>query len=140
MEPGNQTLKHLRVHIPHNIQGKFESEDPVCIDESVYMDNTGDIIVGKYCSISNSAMLYTHEHYHDKNMNTFQAVEQKGIKINSIEIEEDVYIGARAIILGGVRRLAKGTIIGAGSIVTKSIENEYEIWAGNPARKIGERK
>ncbi len=140
MELGNQTLKHLRVHIPHNIQGKFESEDPVCIDESVYLDNTGDIIVGKYCSISNGAMLYTHDHYHDRDLNTFEAVNQKGIIVGGLVLEEDVYIGARAIILGGVTRLAKGTVIGAGSIVTKNIENEYEIWAGNPARKIGDRK
>ena len=143
MELGNQASKppsNLRVYIPHGIRGKFESENPVCIDESVYLDNTGDIIIGKYCSISNGAMLYTHEHYHNKGLNTFEAVEQKGIIVGGLVLEEDVYIGARAIILGSVQRLAKGTVIGAGSIVTKSIENEYEIWAGNPAKKIGKRQ
>jgi maltose O-acetyltransferase len=49
-------------------------------------------------------------------------------------IEDDVWIGARVIILPGVR-IEKGAIIGAGSVVTKDIP-PYAICAGNPARVI----
>ena len=58
---------------------------------------------------------------------------EKGIIIN-----EDVWIGANAIILKGVE-INKGAIIAAGSVVTNSIPS-YEIWGGVPARKISERK
>jgi acetyltransferase-like isoleucine patch superfamily enzyme len=54
-----------------------------------------------------------------------------------IMIEDDVWIGARVLILKGVR-VGEGAIVGAGAVVTKSIP-PYTIWGGNPARKIGTR-
>ena len=50
-------------------------------------------------------------------------------------IEDDVWIGARAIILPGCKHIGKGVIIGAGSVVTKDIP-DYAIVGGNPARVI----
>jgi maltose O-acetyltransferase len=52
-------------------------------------------------------------------------------------VEDDVWIGTRAIILPG-RRIAKGAIIAAGSVVTKDVE-PFSIVGGNPARVIKER-
>lgn len=53
-------------------------------------------------------------------------------------IEKDVWIGASAIILPGVT-IGEGALVAAGSVVTKDVEAN-SIVAGNPARKIGERK
>ena len=47
----------------------------------------------------------------------------------------NVWIGARAIILPGCKRIGKGVIIGAGSVVTKDFP-DYAIVGGNPARVI----
>ena len=47
-------------------------------------------------------------------------------------IEDDVSIGAGAIIMGGVN-LGKGSMIAAGSLVTKNIP-EKQLWFGSPAR------
>lgn len=55
-----------------------------------------------------------------------------------IVIEDDVWIGARVIILPGVR-VGRGSVIGAGSVVTHDIA-PYSIVAGNPARLIRSRK
>jgi len=49
-------------------------------------------------------------------------------------INDDVWIGARAIILPG-RKISKGVIIGAGAIVTKDVP-PYAITCGNPAKII----
>lgn len=49
-----------------------------------------------------------------------------------VAIEDDVWIGSRAIVLQGVR-IGRGSIVGAGSIVTKSVP-PYAIVAGNPAK------
>lgn len=54
-----------------------------------------------------------------------------------IVIEDDVWVGFGAILLSGVR-VGKGSIIAAGSIVTKDVE-PYSIYAGVPARKVGNR-
>ena len=58
------------------------------------------------------------------------------VNMKPIIIEDDVFIGARSIILKGIV-IGKGSVIGAGSVVTKNVES-YSIVAGNPARKIGQ--
>jgi maltose O-acetyltransferase len=52
-------------------------------------------------------------------------------------IEDDVWIGQRVIILPGVK-ISKGTIVGAGAIVTKSFP-PFSIIGGNPARLLKSR-
>lgn len=52
-------------------------------------------------------------------------------------IGNDVWIGFNAIIKSGIV-VGDGAVIGMGSVVTKNIP-PYEIWAGNPARKIKDR-
>ena len=54
-----------------------------------------------------------------------------------IVLEEDVWLGVNVTVLKGVT-IGRGAVVGAGAVVTKSIP-AYEIWAGVPARKIGER-
>lgn len=49
-------------------------------------------------------------------------------------IEDDVWIGANAIILPGVR-IGRHSVIAAGSVVTQSVE-PFSVYAGVPARKI----
>ena len=53
---------------------------------------------------------------------------------NPVVIEDYVWIGANSIILPGVT-IGKGTVIGAGSVVTNDIP-EMVVAAGNPARVI----
>ncbi len=60
----------------------------------------------------------------------------KGLDQNII-IEDDVWIGLGSIILSGVK-VGAGSIIGAGSVVTKNVE-PYSIYGGNPAKKIRNR-
>jgi maltose O-acetyltransferase len=53
-------------------------------------------------------------------------------------IGDDVWIGGRVIITPG-KKIGKGVIIAAGSIVTKDLE-DYGIYGGNPAKLIRYRK
>lgn len=52
-------------------------------------------------------------------------------------IEDDAWVGFGAIIIAGTR-IGRGAIVGAGAVVTRDIA-PYEIHAGVPAKKIGER-
>lgn len=56
-----------------------------------------------------------------------------------LEIEQDVWIGARAIILPGCKHIGAHSIIGAGAVVTKDVP-DYAIVGGNPAKVIRMRK
>lgn len=51
-----------------------------------------------------------------------------------VTLEDDVWVGANAVICGGVT-IGKGSIIGAGSVVTKNIP-DHVIAAGNPCRVL----
>lgn len=65
----------------------------------------------------------------------FAAFENKLDK--KVIIRSDVWIGAGTIVMSGVE-IGIGAVVGAGSVVTHDIP-PYEIWAGNPARKIRDR-
>lgn len=60
---------------------------------------------------------------------------QSGQK-KQLVIEDDIWIGANAVIMTNI---ATGTVIGAGSIVTKSFP-PYSILAGNPAKILRTRQ
>jgi serine O-acetyltransferase len=55
-------------------------------------------------------------------------------------VEDDVILGAGAKVLcsQGTLRVGRGTIVGANAVLLEST-GENEIWAGIPARKIGQR-
>lgn len=53
------------------------------------------------------------------------------------KVGDDVWIGTNSIIIGGVK-IGNGSIIAAGSVVTKDVP-PCEIWGGNPAKKIRNR-
>ena len=54
-----------------------------------------------------------------------------------IVVEDDVWIGWRAIVLDGVT-IGRGAVVGAGAVVTKTV-SPYAIVAGVPAREISRR-
>ena len=57
-------------------------------------------------------------------------------QIGSIILEKDVWLGTNVTVKGGVT-IGEGTVIAAGSVVTKSIP-PFSIAAGNPARVVGQ--
>lgn len=50
-----------------------------------------------------------------------------------------VCAGAKVLCKKGVLRIGEGAVVGANAVLTQSVP-DYEIWAGVPARKIGEKK
>ena len=66
------------------------------------------------------------------------AFENSEIRDNRpVEIGNDVWIGAKCCIKGGVT-IGDGAVIGMGSVLLKDV-GAYEIWAGNPAHFIRKR-
>ena len=89
----------------------------------------GGITIGDNVGLSMGVTLITNNHP----CNPLTLDKWVDIK-EPIVIEDDVWIGANSIIMGNVT-IGKGAMIGAGSVVTKSIP-AGEVWAGNPARFI----
>lgn len=95
----------------------------------------GTVNIGNNVLMGPEVVFYTSNHeFKDKDTNIIS----QGYRLEKqIIIEDDVWIGRRVIILPGVK-ISKGTVVGAGSIVTKSFP-EYSIIGGNPAKIIGRR-
>ena len=96
----------------------------------------GPVTIGRYVMMGPEVVIYTRNHRHD-DVNVPMA--QQGFEdYHPVSIDDDVWIGRRAIILPGVH-IGKGCIIGAGAVVTKDTE-PYGIYAGVPAKKVSTRK
>ncbi|WP_318643164.1 CatB-related O-acetyltransferase [Flavobacterium ardleyense] len=102
---------------------------------------SGNIHIGKYCQLGMNVALHGTNHPISFlstyiNSRLFDGLsELKSEK--HISIGNDVWIGHAAIILGGIN-IGNGSIIAAGSVVTKDVE-PYSIVAGNPAKIIRKR-
>lgn len=111
--------------------GKIICGKHVIINNNVLLDTTGDLKIDDYVLISENVAVYTHTHDY------INASREKGYKKpvvkTSIHICEGAWIGAGAIILPSVRYIGKGSIIGAGSVVAKDVDDNT-IVAGNPAK------
>lgn len=55
-----------------------------------------------------------------------------------VVIEDDVWIGSNVTVLKGVH-IPRGSVIAAGAVVTRSLDDDNCIWGGMPARLIGRR-
>jgi acetyltransferase-like isoleucine patch superfamily enzyme len=55
--------------------------------------------------------------------------------VSPVVIEDDVFLGARSIVLKGVH-IGRGAVVGAGAVVTRGVPAGV-IVAGNPARQVG---
>ena len=92
--------------------------------------------IGNNVMMGPEVMIYTRNHRFDRldiPMN-----KQGNSELKPVTIGDDVWLGARAIILGGVT-IGNGAIVGAGAVVTKDVP-EYAIIGGNPAKVIRYRK
>ena len=85
-----------------------------------------DVMMGPDC------IMYSYSHAHDRL--DIPMTEQGFEKATPIHIGNDVWIGARVIILPGVT-VGNHVIIGAGAVVTKDVP-DYAIVGGSPAKII----
>ena len=95
---------------------------------------TGDIRIGRDVLLANDVQLICGNHTFARRDLPIRA--QPAIE-RPIVIEDDVWLGASVIVLGGVT-VGKGSVVGAGAVVTHSIP-PYSIARGVPAKVVGTR-
>ena len=124
----------------------------VTIESSVYLGNGKDIEIGNNVHINESCrirnvrigdyvmlapeVMILNLGHHTNDITQPMMLQGTRTYPQTI-IEDDVWIGARSIIMPG-RKIGKGAIVAAGSVVTKDVE-PYTIVGGNPAREIKKR-
>jgi putative colanic acid biosynthesis acetyltransferase WcaF len=116
----------VKVWAPWNLQlGDF-----VGVADGVTLYNMARITIGDYAVISQGTHLCGGTH--DYNSANFQLV------IKPIVIGSRVWLCADSFVGLGVS-IADGSVVGARSVVTRSIVEPWCVWAGMPVKKVGVR-
>lgn len=110
----------------------------VQVNDSVHIAAIESVTIGDRVLIASKVFISDHNHgfYGQDNIHTSPLIPpaQRDLSSCPITIGDDVWLGEFVAILPGVS-IGKGTIIGAMSVVSKSIP-EYCIAVGSPARVI----
>ena len=120
------------VHI--DSPSKLTIGNNVSINRGCIINAGGDVSVSDDVLIGPEVIIYSQNHIY-KNLE--KKISEQGYLTSSVLISDNVWIGARSIILPGVK-IGSNSIIGAGSVVTKDVPSNC-IYAGNPAKLIKQR-
>lgn len=150
---GKENRIHKSVHISNIGQGQIKiGDNNEILNGCLLMTYGGSIHIGSNCSINPYTIIYGHGKGVKIGNNVLIAghcliipanhifsrtdipINQQGTASKGIEIEDDVWIGAGCRILDGVK-IARGTIVAAGSVVNKSTI-PYSVIGGVPAKLI----
>lgn len=115
------------IHMGVRLNGKITIGNNVVIGRNCIL--IGEITIGNNVSITAESYIFSITHI--TNSSTFEAINKP------IIIEDYAWIGLRTIILPGIT-LKKGTVTGAGSVITKD-SKEYAIMVGVPAKSTQNR-
>ncbi len=124
---GYQFAGKYSLSIPHKFRWPKEPY--------VFFDLTGSrVVIEKDVAFSSGIRVYTHTHQFEKaNWRKLPPIYSKKDTV----FKKYCFVGANVIILSTCKYIGICSVVGAGSVVTKDIP-DYEIWAGNPAKKIGD--
>ena len=124
---------------------KIHIGDNLSMSNNVTLDpcDSHGIYIGDHVSISDGTYFRSANHKFDSTEKFIQhqghecaEISHKGEKY-SIVIEDDVWIGARVVLISGTH-ICKGSVILSGSVVNKEVPT-YEVWGGVPAKFISKR-
>lgn len=111
-----------------NVQ-EMDIGNNVSFQPMVYIEAYGGVTIGNDVSIAEGASLFSVNHgFEDMN----NPIKDQPLTALPIKIDNNVWIGAKATVLGGVK-VASGTIVAAGAIVSRDTQ-ENSIVAGIPAK------
>ena len=108
--------------------------DNVSIHPMTYIEGYGGIEIGNDVSIAHGVTIMSVNHGFN---NKVIPIKDQAIEKRPIVIKDNVWIGAKATILGN-NVISTGSIIGAGAVVTNNVEKN-SIVAGVPAKEIKKR-
>jgi acetyltransferase-like isoleucine patch superfamily enzyme len=130
--------------LEHNIYLKYDGvwkrgpsiiiNDRVFIGSGCEFNIRKGLIIGSDCLIASGCRFIDHDH----GMRLGQLMGPQPGQEKEIKIGRDVWLGCNVVVLKGVE-IGDGAVVAAGAVVTHSILSN-EIWAGVPAKKLGERK
>lgn len=130
----NVIIKNLFINFDYS----KNNESFIEIGNDVFIGNGGKLIIFSSLSIGKGTLIAPEVLIVDTKHNFGHCIilRNSGVSTKSIDIGQNVWIGAKSLILPGVK-IFNNVIIAGSSVVNKNCEKN-SIYAGNPARKIKE--
>jgi len=117
------------------VGGEIVIDEMVNVGTRSIIYGADDVKIGRYSLLASCVELVSGNHvFKDPSI----PIRFQGRETGKIVIGEDVWLGARVIVLPGVT-IGKGSVIGAGAVVTEDIPS-YSVAVGNPARVVKKRE
>ena len=91
----------------------------------------GPVTIGNHVNLAQGITVSALNHNFD---NTQLRIDEQGVNTSAIVIDDDVWIGANALITAGVH-IGRHSVVAAGAVVTKDVP-EYSVVGGVPAKVI----
>ena len=104
------------------------------LGRGVEIDASERVEIGCHVLLAPGVFITDHAHRTD----AAARCDAQGCDASPVVIEDDVWLGVRAVVLPGVR-IGRGAVVGAGAVVTRDIPADA-IAVGVPARPIGSRQ
>lgn len=124
-------LERVTIEYPENMS----IGNGVGLNTGCWINASGGVTLGDNVIIGPNCVIHSANHRTDQ---LDAPIRLQGFNYKEVRIEDDVWIGANTTVLSGIS-IGHGSIIGAGSVVTKNIP-PLVVAAGNPARIIKSRK
>ena len=112
----------------------LEVGDNSNIGSASYIGASGGVRIGRNVLMAAHCIVLSEEHrYQDAQLR----IKSQGVVWKETVIEDDVWLGARAVILGGAH-VGRGAVVAAGAVVRGEVE-PFTVVAGVPARPVRQR-
>ena len=147
---GKKSVIHSSVRMDTPPYRKFHLGDYSVIESFCCINNAvGDVIIGDHTRVGlhntiigpvtigshvNMAQGITVTALNHNFTDTEKRIDEQGVSTSPVTIEDDIWIGANATILSGVK-IGQHSVIAAGAVVTKDVP-PHSLVAGVPAKVI----
>lgn len=115
------------------VRGRVVIGDDSSINAAAHV--AGDVVIGSHVMIGGMVSIYGFDHGHAR---VDVPMSLQGLTTKGVAIEDDVWIGANAVVIDGVR-IGAHSVVAGGAVVTKDVP-PYTIVGGNPARVLKDRR
>ena len=91
----------------------------------------GPVIIGSHVNLAQGITITALNHNFE---NSKKRIDEQGVSTSAVVIEDDIWIGANAVVLPGVT-IGQHSVVAAGAVVTKDVP-PHSLVAGVPAKII----